>query len=265
MLVFDAVGFTLFGIPGYFFFAGIGFVVSISVFIVFVVDKGYMLQRNMRNLLISMPFMIFCARLFGCISGVYRDVGMNIEISLEGIKNTGIVFYGGFIGLFSSLYFLTKKYNQDKHVLDIVAVCVPLFHSIARVGCFLGGCCFGKEYTGFFSIKYTTLILGEVSTANRIPTQIIEAVFNFCLFLYLLFLLKSNKWKDKHISKQYLLIYSIGRFFIEFLRGDIMRGVIYGISFSQVICVLIWVYLLISYYISRRYSKKMELKEDINL
>lgn len=259
---FNAVGFTIFDIPGYFFFAGIGLVVSMSVFIVLIAEKRYSLPKNIRIVFASAIVVILSARLFGCLSGIYRDVGLGYDVTWNGIKKTGIVFYGGLIGLLVSYRFMAKASKQDVYIMDILAVCIPLFHSIARVGCFFGGCCFGKENHSHMAINYTTTVFDEVVTAYRIPTQLIEAAFNLILFLYLLHLLQSDEWKSKNILRRYLLIYSIGRFIIEFFRGDLVRGVIYGVSFSQVISVLIWIYLLATV---RKECDKISMKEEIVL
>lgn len=262
MEAFNAIGFTIFDIPGYFFFTGIGLVVSISVFIVLLAEKKYPLQKNMRILFVVAIFVILCARLFGCISGIYRDIGMGRNITWEGIKNTGIVFYGGLFGLLISYNVLSKATKQDAHIMDVLAVCIPLFHSIARIGCFFGGCCFGVESNSHIAINYTTTVFNEAITAYRIPTQLIEAAFNFCLFLYLLHLFRDEDWESKKILRRYLLLYSIGRFVIEFFRGDLIRGVIFGVSFSQVISVLIWIYLLATV---RRGHETTKMKEELVL
>ena len=243
---FNAIGFTIFGIPGYFFFVGIGLVVSISVFIFLISEKKYSLPKNMSILFASLVIVVLFARLFGCISGIYRDMGLGYDVTWDGIKNTGLVFYGGLIGLLFSYRIMAKFSKQDIFILDVLAVCIPLFHSIARVGCFFGGCCFGKESRALIAIKYTTIVFDEVNTAYRIPIQLIEAAFNLIIFLYLFHLFCSKEWKSKNILRRYLLIYSIGRFIIEFFRGDLVRGVMYGISFSQLISALFLIYLLIT-------------------
>lgn len=262
MEAFNAIGFTIFDIPGYFFFTGIGLVVSISVFIVLLTEKKYPLQKNMRILFLATIVVILCARLFGCISGIYRAIGVGYDITWEGIKNTGIVFYGGLLGLLISYNVLSKVTKQNSYIMDVLAVCIPLFHSIARIGCFFGGCCFGVESHSCIAINYTTTIFNEAITAYRIPIQLIEAAFNFCLFLYLLYLFCGENWKSKNILRKYLVLYSIGRFVIEFFRGDQIRGVIHGISFSQMISVLIWLYFLMTI----RYKHKMtKMKEELVL
>ena len=137
-------------------------------------------------------------------------------------------------------------------------MCIPLFHSISRVGCFVGGCCFGVESRSLISIQYTTRIFDEINTSYRIPTQLIEATFNLVLFIYLLLLFRKDDWIKKHILRRYLLIYSIGRFIIEYFRGDLTRGVINGISFSQIVSITIWLFLIVSSIHSHNEKNKKE-------
>ena len=50
--------------------------------------------------------------------------------------------------------------------------------------------------------------------------------------------------KDKLIYV-YMLIYPVVRFILEFLRGDEIRGFLFGLSTSQWISILLFVYALI--------------------
>ena len=199
MGAFNAIGCTIFDIPGYFFFTGVGLVLAISVFIILVAEKKYSLSQNMKTLFLSTIFVILSARGFGCLSGIYRDIGMGYNITWSGIKDTGIVFYGGLFGLLISYRVISKIFKQDIYIMDILAVCIPLFHSISRIGCFFGGCCFGLESKSPIAINYTTVIFGEAITAYRIPIQLIEAGFNMLIFMYLLCILKSGEWTDKNL------------------------------------------------------------------
>ena len=58
----------------------------------------------------------------------------------------GAVFYGGLIGgAISGLLYLKVAKQSIPLYTDLMAPLIPLFHSFARVGCFLGGCCYGIE------------------------------------------------------------------------------------------------------------------------
>lgn len=256
-MIFNSIGYTILEIPAYFFCAFTGFVVATSAFMILIVNKGYLLLPNLKGLMISVGGLILTARLFGCFSGVYRAIGIHEKVVFETIKNTGIVFYGGLLGMLATYYLCLKSKvvsETDCYVLDVLAVTFPLFHTIARVGCFLSGCCYGKEMETWILVLYTVNINGLPSTAYRIPVQLIEAGCNLVLFFYLLRLYSRKNWKDKHILKRYLLIYSAERFVLEIIRGDSVRGVINGVSFSQVISVIIFVCVITSIVKQRRIS-----------
>lgn len=205
-------------------------------------SKRYDISQSMKILMFSLLGLALGAKIFGFLTGIYRNIGNGEKVTLETMLDTGIVFYGGLFGLLI-VYMLclhSKRCCLDKYAVDVLAVCIPLFHSIARIGCFFSGCCFGKIYEGVLSINYITIINGNIDENMRFPIQLIEALFEFLLFLYLLNSLNSDQWKEKKILIRYLIFYSIFRFMFEYLRGDIRRGLIYGISFSQCISVFIW-------------------------
>ena len=158
----------------------------------------------------------------------------------------GSIFYGGLLGGLLTGHILIKKNSNNKKFVDIVAVNIPLFHFFGRIGCFLGGCCFGiPSKIGFI---YTNNPIVEANGITRFPVQLLEAVFNFLLFLLLNHFFKIEKYKNKLIYV-YLLVYATGRFFIEFLRGDAYRGIWLFLSTSQIISILILLIVLSKNYI----------------
>ena len=170
------------------------------------------------------------------------------EKFLDALKITlgGSLFFGGLLGGIFTGYFLVKKNNNYKEYIDIIAVNIPLFHSFGRIGCFLGGCCFGIPCKiGFI---YTNNPIPEANGIIRFPVQLFESFFNLTLFFLLNYLYKNRKYKNK-LMYVYLIIYAAGRFFIEFLRGDKYRGIWLFISTSQIISILIIVSVIVTQYI----------------
>ena len=150
----------------------------------------------------------------------------------------GSVFYGGLIGGITAgfIYLKNKKLCIPEYT-DIVAPAIPLFHGFGRIGCFLGGCCYGIECKiGFI---YNNSLVAEANNIRRFPVQLAESLFNFILFFILYKLYKKNKFKNR-LLLLYIMSYSAGRFVLEFLRGDEIRGFIYGISTSQFISIILF-------------------------
>ncbi len=162
----------------------------------------------------------------------------------------GAVFYGGLItGLIGGFIYLKKKKLDIETYPDIGAVSIPLFHCFGRIGCFLGGCCYGVESS--FGFVYSHSLIEQANGVRRFPVQLLEASLNLILFFFLLYLLKKNRLKGR-LLYLYLLIYSAMRFVIEFWRGDSYRGFILGLSTSQFIGIFLFVFALIIIFRKRK-------------
>ncbi len=152
----------------------------------------------------------------------------------------GFVVYGGIIGgiLGGFLYCRYKKWNFLEH-FDLVMPEIALAQGFGRIGCFLAGCCYGKETDSIFGIAFHDSAFAP-NNVKLIPTQLISSVLDFALFGILLF---ADKKKKAHgqVAALYLILYSIGRFGVEMLRGDAERGAVGTISTSQFIAILILV------------------------
>ncbi len=153
----------------------------------------------------------------------------------------GSVFYGGFLGAIVTLGIYSARFEKEKRraIFDIYAVCVPLFHCFGRIGCFLGGCCYGIESKLGITVHNNTLV-PELNDVSRVPVALIEAYFNILLFFLLHKLFSKGKLHGKLIYL-YMLCYSVIRFGTEFLRGDEIRGIWFGFSTSQWISAILFV------------------------
>ncbi len=155
----------------------------------------------------------------------------------------GMVFYGGLLGAlgFGALYCRLRKIDLG-HYSDCFAVGIPLFHCFGRIGCFLSGCCYGIESS--FGFTAANAIVESCNHVNRFPVQLLESALNLVIFTVLLVLFFKRILSDKLIYA-YLIMYSIVRFFDEFLRGDVYRGIYFGLSTSQWIGIVIFMVSLI--------------------
>lgn len=80
-------------------------------------------------------------KLFGMIG----SISFGSFLYCLGVIFGGSVFYGGLLGGIAavSVYCRVSHSVDRTDMLDVMAVCVPLFHTFGRIGCFLGGCCYG--------------------------------------------------------------------------------------------------------------------------
>lgn len=152
----------------------------------------------------------------------------------------GYVFYGGLIGALFAIAFYCKWFEIDfLKLVNVIAPVIPLIHSFGRIGCFCGGCCYGIEYHGPFAIHFhENEFVSELNAVPRFPVQLLESFINFILFIALLYYGRKVRKKGSLLGI-YLICYSIIRFSLEFLRGDVERGILLGVSTSQWISLIL--------------------------
>lgn len=156
----------------------------------------------------------------------------------------GSVYYGGLLGAWLGVAWYARRFvpmEQDR-LVDCFALFTPLFHAFGRVGCFLGGCCYGIPCRFGITVTENPLI-PEVNDIARFPVQLLEAGCELALFFFLLWLFYSQRQAGRLIFC-YLAPYALLRFGLEFLRGDIARGVWLGISTSQWLSIPLFLFAL---------------------
>ena len=149
----------------------------------------------------------------------------------------GIVYYGGFIGgVIGALIGVRVAKIPFSAIESAVVPHIPLGHAVGRIGCVMAGCCNGMSYDGPFALYYPNSVAGLDPSQGYFPVQVLEAILNIGIFILLLRIDKKRKYPfDLLVS--YCILYGISRFSLEFLRGDLIRGISAGLSTSQWISI----------------------------
>ena len=163
----------------------------------------------------------------------------------------GLVFQGGFLLALPAFWLFCRiRHWRPGDVGDLMALVVPVGHAIARIGCLLNGCCFGRPWAGPFAITYPAVgneVLfyqvekglvppDAVAPLPVIPVQALEAFVCLAIGGFIWFLEKKQILRYQRFTL-YMLLYAVGRFCIEFLRGDYPRGG--GLTPAQMTCVAV--------------------------
>ena len=232
--------FTLFNIsiPVYSFFSLLGMAASILL-MTFKLRKKMLLNKYLPTIPVALIGLIIGAKIFAILSFILSDLYTYGTIDFKSaILHSGIVYFGGLYGLLISFRISCLRVNRNfDEISDILGLAIPLFHTFGRIGCFFAGCCYGCPWSGILGINYRIEPGGEF--VRRFPTQLLESFLEFSVFIVMIIVDKKYKNKEhKSILTKYLIAYSLFRFFIEFFRGDMIRGVFGIISFSQIICII---------------------------
>jgi phosphatidylglycerol---prolipoprotein diacylglyceryl transferase len=166
-----------------------------------------------------------------------REFAPNLIRTIHLVNFPGLAFHGGLIlGFMAVTIFFLKQKIPFWKAADILALGLSLGQAITRLGCFFNGCCYGLRTNLFWGVNFVGLV------GKRHPTQIYEALLDFLIFYLLLSIYKRhlNRLKEKpgRIILLYLILSSLARFAIEFLRGDSVYW--QGFRLAQVISGLIF-------------------------
>ena len=233
-----------------------GVLIALGVLLgIWVLRRGARAEGMDPEKVTDVAFWALLAALAGArVSFILLHWGEYAEDPLQALKfwEGGLVFYGGLIpGILVGVLTIRSKGLPLSETMDLFAPSLALGHAIGRIGCFCAGCCYGSPT----SLPWGVIFRDPQSLAplgvRLHPTQLYSSLFLFGLFLFLI-LLRRRKVFAGEVFWSYLLIYSAGRFFLEFLRGDPRTQLLWGLSHNQGVMVALFFLSLLML----RYSKK---------
>jgi phosphatidylglycerol:prolipoprotein diacylglycerol transferase len=155
-----------------------------------------------------------------------------------GLAQPGLVFFGALLGGAAALFWTAHRLGLP--ALELADRAVPfavLGQALGRIGCLLGGCCFGRPWNGALAVHYDDpLAPAAISSVGRHPVPLYEAALLLALFVLLLRRPVRDAGSGRRVLA-YLASYSAMRLLLECLRGDSIRGIYFGgaVSTSQLI------------------------------
>lgn len=149
----------------------------------------------------------------------------------------GYAALGALTGEFMAIFLFAKIRIRKVSFLEISDFIAPfafLQLAITRIGCFLGGCCFGKP---------TELPWGCVFKAipgiKCHPTQLYSFLFLICIFCVTRFVYRKSSLIKGITFFSALGLYGFFRFFVEFLRSEAKAVVWCGFTLVQVFLLIL--------------------------
>jgi phosphatidylglycerol:prolipoprotein diacylglycerol transferase len=155
-------------------------------------------------------------------------------------------FYGGFIGalIAAALFFRLHPTLPVWRAADVCGPAIALGQAIGRIGCLMAGDDYGRPTDVPWAITFTdpsaATIGGAPLGVPLHPVQLYESIVCLVLFAALVRVARRRRF-DGEVILSYTLLYAIARFILEFFRGDVDRGFVFGglLSTSQFIAVML--------------------------
>lgn len=164
--------------------------------------------------------------------------------------------YGGILaGMFVALVTAKLRGLPIGRFLDATGPGLALGVFLCRLGCFLGGCCYGKATDSIFGVRFpddhpgmSALRAGD--THGLHPTQLYLAASGLVILFVLVAMRKRGIGRPGDRFAVGATIYGVSVFLVEFLRGDAGRHIPGTLTLSQVISAGILTLVLI--HVTRR-------------
>jgi prolipoprotein diacylglyceryltransferase len=167
------------------------------------------------------------------------------------ILHPGRAAYGGLLfAIAAAALYLHRAREPLAPFFDRVAVGVGLTFALVRTGCFLAGCDYGVPTAHAWGVRFPPGSLAALDHARRgfvphgapslpvHPTQLYEVAVGL-IAAALSAIPVARGHRDGRAFATFLATYAVGRFAIEFLRGDQDRGQALGLSTAQWVSVAI--------------------------
>ncbi|PKK40007.1 Prolipoprotein diacylglyceryl transferase [Clostridiaceae bacterium JG1575] len=169
------------------------------------------------------------------------------------IRSGGLAIHGGLIGAFIGVLIYKAVHKRTTHyMLNLADAAMPgiiIAQAVGRWGNFVNQEAYGGPVSQEFINRFPAFIQQGMLINGQYhhPTFLYESLWNLLIFAVLLMLfLKRKPYREGTIIAWYMILYSIGRFFIEGLRTDSLY--IGSLRQAQVIS-LVWIALGVIYLI----------------
>ncbi len=211
----NRIAFEIFGISIYWYGITYSICFLLSYFFIIHYCKYYKIKKE------QIENIFFYVMIFSVIGGrlgeiIFYNLTYYISNPLKifAVWEGGMSIHGGIIAGVLTLYYFSKKYNIEfLKLTDLFAIPLAAALAFGRLANFIN-----QELVGTPTNSSIGVIFPEVDNQTRWPYQIFAAAKNMITFqiLYSAFIFK--KLKPGIITSLFLILYSFGRFFVDFIR-----------------------------------------------
>lgn len=142
--------------------------------------------------------------------------------SFETLQAAGVYQGGLLLALLFAFVYMHRNGMPKLLTCDVFAPGLALGHGLGRLGCFAAGCCWGQQCRSPWAVTFTNEDAHELTgvplNVPLHPTQIYESLAEMAIFAVLMLRLRQPH-RDGHVIGLYLVLYSVARFAVEFLRN----------------------------------------------
>ena len=179
---------------------------------------------------------ILGAKLLMVAVGLFRGEPASQVFSLSTLRAGGAV-HGGILAATAAFFWRIRKLGLPfGKTIDTIATAVPLGQAIGRLGCIAAGCCYGERcaeglpWAIVFDNPEAVRFIPDTHFGHPLhPVQIYFGLSNLVILAALLVFLRRRKFPGQ-VAALYFMLEGVFRAVLETWRGDVERGVWFGLD-----------------------------------
>lgn len=199
-------------------------------------------------------------------------------LSIFNIRNGGLAIYGGVLTAIATVFVFAKVKKQPFGLLtDTAGLGLILGQVVGRWGNFFNREAFGGYTDNLLAMQLPVsavrrsdisadlaahiMNIGGIDYIQVHPTFLYESLWNLCVLLFLIWYSPKKKFHGE-VFCLYLLLYGIGRFWIEGLRTDQLIFFGTGLAVSQMLALVMVVVSLCIIAMGRKRQKTKQTENS---
>ena len=199
-------------------------------------------------------------------------------LSIFNIRNGGLAIYGGVLTAIATVFVFSRVRKQSFGLLtDTAGLGLVLGQVVGRWGNFFNREAFGGYTNNLLAMQLPVsavrrsdisadlaahiMNVGGIDYIQVHPTFLYESVWNLCVLLFLIWYSPRKKFHGE-VFCLYLLLYGIGRFWIEGLRTDQLIFFGTGLAVSQMLALVMVVVSLCIIAMGRKRQKTKQTENS---
>lgn len=149
----------------------------------------------------------------------------------------GFEFTGGFVlSVSAGIIYIKLAGLPFWKIADCIVPPLAVGIFLTKIGCFLGGCCYGKETSCFLGVQFPpdSLAAHKFGIQHSVhPAQLYEAFSGLIILAIVLLYMRKHRKFEGQLFLSFMILYLVARTINEIMRGDTVHDYIFSLTQTQ--------------------------------
>jgi len=250
-------------VSAYSFMLSLAFVIS-TLIAIGVCKKQIISINNIFGLIISIQISGFLGSRLLFVINNYSQFETDL-LKIFSLSPGGFAFTGGlFLSIFTAVIYIKLTNLPFWKISDCAVLPIAVGIFLAKIGCFLGGCCYGKETSSFLGVQFPpdSMAAQKFGIQHLVhPAQLYEAFSGLIILAIIMLYVPKHRKFEGQLFLSFMILYLIARTLNEAFRGDAVHNYIFNLSQTQFLNIIFIFFAILVYWMKLKAVKIKTIKE----